>query len=268
LSKACIKRLEALAARLGRASGPAPVLTGLDAVTGPFYRLRRGTGGTPVKKIIQIGVTGSEYLSYKLLEPFQDELKQLDKTEYEKLRDWILNHKFSFAIHIWKHEGHNFIIDGHQRLFTVKQLVEVEGYECPDLPVVVVDADSFDEAKRKVIAGASSFGKVTQQGLFDFAVNNNISYEEIVQISSFHEIDMDKLGLKFLDIVSSPTFGDVPAALDSSMESSSAGVKQVNLLFTADTHAEFMAHCERLSKVFETENVTDTVMEVLRDCAK
>jgi hypothetical protein len=104
---------------------------------------------------IKIAVEAKTTVPFDRLEPFQDDIKYLPKEEYEKARESILNNGFSFAVHVWKKDKHYYIIDGHQRVFTIRQMVEQEKFKCPPLPVALVGAKSFKEAKMKVLAGVS-----------------------------------------------------------------------------------------------------------------
>ena len=116
-----------------------------------------------MSKSVRIECEGAATLPFSTLEEFQGDLKTLSTRNYRRLKKDILELGFSFPISIWRNGG-NKIIDGHQRLRTVRQMVK-EGYECPLLPVNWVEAKDEVEAKRKVLAGASQFGEMTVEGL-------------------------------------------------------------------------------------------------------
>lgn len=212
---------------------------------------------------IKIAVGGETYLPHSALEPFQGELKFLAKEQYEKLRNSIASLGFSFTVHVWQHEGHNYIIDGHQRVFTVRQMAEIEQWQVPDLPCNIVRADSFAEAKRKVLAGASQYGQVTDQGLLAFLEANDIPFDDVVATFSYPEVDFGDFAQKMLKI-DEPMVPDGPMEDAPEMKSGSDLVKQVQLFFTSETHLEFMQKVEVLGKHYNTENVTDTILEVVR----
>lgn len=208
-------------------------------------------------KTIKVAVEAKKTLPLGKLEPFQQDIKTLSKEQYEKLRTNILKNGFSFAVHVWQNKGKNYIIDGHQRIFAVKQLVDIEGYEMPPVPVAVVKAASFKEAKRKVLAGASLYGRVNQTALQEFLESNELDFESVVAQFDLPDINFGDFGI-FSDEASDKL--PPPQAQANGMPSSSEGVKQVQLFFTTEAHAEFMAQVEYLSKKFNTENLTDTVI--------
>lgn len=146
---------------------------------------------------IRITCQGAAYLPYTLLTPFQGELKTLSETNYKKLKKEILELGFSEPISVWPNEGTNYILNGHQRHRTVKQMVEVEGYECDRLPVNYIEAKDIKEAKRKVLALTSNYGKIDGQGLYQFMEEAEIPYLEVVESFDFTEINFDSFGQEF-----------------------------------------------------------------------
>lgn len=213
-------------------------------------------------KQIKIKVEGKMALPYGELIPFQNDLKTLDKERYERLRASILKEGICFTKHVWPNEGKYFLIDGHQTIFVVKQMVEAEGFEVGNIPVSIIHADSFREAKRKVLAGASVYGRMTEKSIFDFLNDADLNFEDIAGEFDFPDIDLDDLAGKFFD----EEAGSLPPpdlnAPD--MPSSSNQVKQIQLLFNAGSHEEFLVKAQALASVYKTENLTDTVMEAIR----
>lgn len=115
-------------------------------------------------KTIKIKGKGATTLKYTELTPFQDDLKDLPKDEYESLRKEIIEVGFTYSIDVWAHDGINHIEDGHQRLRVIKQMVEVEGWTCPPLPVSYVYPKDEKEARRVLLSGASVYGRMTVEG--------------------------------------------------------------------------------------------------------
>ena len=120
-------------------------------------------------KTIQIAVQLKDRLSIDLLKPLQGDLKVLSDENYAKLKAEILADGFSFAIHVWEDEAKNtiYILDGHQRYETLKRMKK-EGYKVPEVPVVFVDAEDIEHAKRKLAAAASQYGTFNQDGAEKF----------------------------------------------------------------------------------------------------
>jgi hypothetical protein len=219
---------------------------------------------------IKISVRGAETVALNQLVPFQGDLKTLEREQYEHLRNVIVKMGFSFTVHVWKSGGKVYIIDGHQRITAVKTMVEKEGFACPPIPVSVIEAKDFAEAKRKVLAGASQYGKVSKKGLFDFLKANDIPFDDIVANFDFPEINFGNFGAEFFpkgtdgkDINSS-----TPPAPNSDPKMGSDGVRQVQLFFDAKSHDEFLVKANALLAHYKKTNITDTVMECVREIHK
>ncbi len=142
-------------------------------------------------KTILIKCEGAATLPLDSLEPFQGDFKRLEKANAERLKYEILVDGFSDPFNIWRNRKHYWIIDGHQRRLVLLDLRE-EGYEIPELPVVWVEADSFEQAKRKVLAQASQYGEVEREGLRKL---------------------MDEAELKTLDLLRDFRFPEIPPNL-------------------------------------------------------
>lgn len=143
------------------------------------------------KKQITIACQGAHALDLDEFTELQGELKSLSTDNYAKLRDEILTDGFSFTPHVWHNGGKNYIVDGHQRLRTVRQMVEKEGYFCPPIPVSYVMAENLNHAKRKVLAAASQYGVIERQGLYEFMTGAEITLAEVDTSFRLPEIDME-----------------------------------------------------------------------------
>lgn len=122
------------------------------------------------------------------LREFQGNLKDLSDENYAKAKKSILDLGFSFAIHAWENDGKYYILDGHQRLRTMLKMVE-EGYAVPPMPTVLVEADNFKQAKKKVLAGTSQYGQITGQGLYEFISESGLDWRDVVRDNRFPEIE-------------------------------------------------------------------------------
>lgn len=116
-------------------------------------------------KTIKVAVKTDSTLNIDQLVPLQGDLKTLSKENYEKLKTEILEDGFSFAIHVWEDVRENkiYILDGHQRHATLTKMKK-EGYSLPAVPVLFVDAENIDHAKKKLAAAASQYGQFNQAG--------------------------------------------------------------------------------------------------------
>jgi ParB-like chromosome segregation protein Spo0J len=142
-------------------------------------------------KQIRIECKGAIELDLFLLKEFQGDLKTLTTDNFERLRTEILTDGYSFTVHVWNSEGQWYILDGHQRVRVLKHLVQKEGYECPPLPCSIVIAKSYKEAKKKLLAAASAYGKVEDLGLGQFISDIDMDLEELRERYNFHEFNLD-----------------------------------------------------------------------------
>ena len=141
---------------------------------------------------ITFNVRASEYVALEELRPFQGELKKLSEENHNKLRTEIIEDGFNFAAHVWLCDGKHYILDGHQRIYTLKQLAK-EGYQfckpngdlLDGVPVNIVHATDINNAKRKVLQAVSQYGKLDDQGFKDFTI----------------DVDFDMAGFDFPDFV-------------------------------------------------------------------
>jgi len=156
--------------------------------------------GDKLDKTIRIAIGKLTPTSFTELHDFQGNLKELSDEDYEKIKKEIVETGFSFAPHAWKDPKRRklFLIDGHQRIKAVRRLVK-DGYKVGKIPTVIVEAKSYDEAKRKVLQGVSQYGKVTQQGLFDFTVDAKIDPKLMEMSFAIPGIDLPAFNLAYFE---------------------------------------------------------------------
>jgi hypothetical protein len=150
-------------------------------------------------KTIRIACQGHTTLDIDKLEAFQGDLKDLSKDNYNKLRKQILELGFSEPVSVWQHEGHNYLLNGHQRHRVLTEMRRAEKYDVPPIPVNLIDAENEHEAKKKILSLTSQFGEITSEGLFQFASLNNIDLPTIEDFR-FPEINMDNWKAEFFDM--------------------------------------------------------------------
>ncbi len=135
-------------------------------------------------------------MDLKDLTVFQGDLKSLSKKNYTKLKKEILELGYSSPIHFWVHNGKNYILDGTQRFRTLTEMTK-EGIPVPTLPMVKVEADSINEAKRKVLALTSQYGQMEKEGLYEFMSDSDLTVDEIAESFRFPEIDLKDFNEEF-----------------------------------------------------------------------
>lgn len=227
----------------------------------------QNTVGEAPKKQIMIRCLGHSSAELDAFQDFQGDLKSLGKTEFEQLRNEILNRGFSFPLSVWIHEGTAHLLDGHQRVRVLKRLRE-EGYEVPPIPFDAIEADSYSEAKGKLLAATSQYGKITEKGLGEFIQSAQLVNEPLTSRFSLPGVNLGKVidGLRG----ATPDEGDLGAGTqvrsdDPKVEKLPAShVRMVQLFFNEATHMEFLDLSARLDQYYGKGNMTDTVLEALR----
>jgi hypothetical protein len=110
------------------------------------------------------------------------------------------------------------------------------------------------------------YGKINEQGVFDFIGKNKLDFETIVSQFEIPGLDFADMAAKFDNMKFEADLPDADPV--GKMQSSSASVKQVQLFFEVDQYDEFMSKVSDLEAVYKTENVTDTVMGAVRAAHK
>jgi DNA modification methylase len=151
-----------------------------------------------MERTIRIACQGALTLPHSELVPFQGGLKSLGEEDYAKLKTEITERGFSEPISVWQSDGKNFILNGHQRLRTVQQMAQ-EGWEIPPLPVSLIFASSYKEAKHKCLSLASQYGKVEGDGLYEFIMDAELDPEMVFDSFRFPEIDFEDFKAEFFD---------------------------------------------------------------------
>ena len=151
-----------------------------------------------MSKQVKINCKGSRTVDLGDLRPFQGDLKSLTEANYIKLRGLIQSMGFSFPIFVWTDKEHeqSYILDGHQRVRTLQKMAD-EGYKIPKIPIADVAATSFKQAKEKLLAAASHFGRFEHQGLYEFVVENEFDASFLEENFDLPGIDLNKFNMDF-----------------------------------------------------------------------
>lgn len=148
-------------------------------------------------RIVEIKCKGSINLKIEDLNDFQGNLKDLSTESYEKLKKQMLELGFSEPISVWRNKDKWWILNGHQRLRTLKKM-KADGIIIPEIPASEIQAKDIKEAKKKVLALTSQYGQMTNEGLYEFLNEANIQFEEL-DVFRFPEIDMEDWAKEFLE---------------------------------------------------------------------
>lgn len=143
-------------------------------------------------------VRGGQVLPWDTLKTYQaNDLKENavkdDKTgeteykrEVQKLKNAIINKGFCFPFHIWA--DHQYIIDGAGRIKALTEL-QADGVTICDLPIVEIQADSYEQAKQLVLMASSEHGKTTKDSFAAFIKDMNL--DDIVDNINLPDVDLD-----------------------------------------------------------------------------
>ena len=127
--------------------------------------------------MIQIKCETKDSLPLEELTNLQGDLKTLSKENAEKLKKQIRDNGFIVPFFVWRNGETNYILDGHQRQDVLRQM-EADGEEIPErFPVVYVEADDMKDAKKKLLAINSQYGKMTEEGLFNFIEDIDFQFD-------------------------------------------------------------------------------------------
>lgn len=112
--------------------------------------------------LLKIRFDGTDYEKLEDLHDFQDGAKLMSNKELQCLQHELMTVGFISPVIVWQEKGKNYILDGHQRVEAVKDLVD-KGHllnPVPGLPVTRVHAESREEAKRMLLGLISQYGQI------------------------------------------------------------------------------------------------------------
>jgi len=136
---------------------------------------------------IEIQCEGSTTVTLDELKELQH-YKDLTDKAYDKARLSIINLGFSFPIFFWEDkDATKYIIDAHQRKRVLMRMRSEEGYIIPPLPAVRIFAKDKVEAKKKILAQESQYGKIQEEGLYEF-INEGGFELDSAEIETFIQI--------------------------------------------------------------------------------
>jgi hypothetical protein len=223
---------------------------------------------------IAIKCKGAGLLPVSDLVQFQGDLKILPNENYEKLKAEIIELGFSEPVSVWKDKKGKFnIINGHQRVKTVRRMVEEDGFQCKNLPVNYIEAESIKEARKKVLALTSQYGVMTEGGLFDYLTNGQLSVKDLTNFS-FPEINLDDFTVKYFgeQTVSDPLGvnreSDGGVFDRSEQQYSDSAIKQIVLFFDRDRYEEVLNKLEMLREKWDAQDFSEVVGKLIDEASR
>lgn len=223
-------------------------------------------------KTVSISCQAAASVPYTKIKSFQGELKSLSRESLAKLKTLVLKNGVTAPIHVWKSKGELFNLDGHQRCRLFGQL-EKDGWKIPPVPIVYVTAKDMKQAKQILLSNISQYGKIEGKGLYEFSIENGLTPEFMAEHFQLPNFDMPKFFDDFWE--KGTDLGDVsilkPVNEPQGQElarSASNSVRMVQLFFSNQTHPEFAQKASALGEFYGKDNLTDTVMEAIREAHK
>lgn len=110
-------------------------------------------------------------VDYRTIANLQGDLKTLSNENYHKIVHSLNKYGFFVPLYIWINPQTSklTLLDGHGRL---KVLIQENAYTEKGntlLPYLVVEADTIEQAKEKLLIISSQYHTITEQGLSDFS---------------------------------------------------------------------------------------------------
>lgn len=229
---------------------------------------------------IQIACSYSELLPVDAIDDFQGEkFKERGDAEYQGLKQEILTLHFSFPIFCWKdpEDGRAKSLDGMGRIGTVRRMLR-EGdvnpetkehieYSIAGFPVVWIAARDRAEAKRKLLAVNARYGKLTYAGVYEYAKEAGISFDEVARYD-LPDINMAELKVAYFD---EPKIEEPKREQDTDKTHvqfdayKNNPIKQVTLYFAGEDYRSILEDLEKLTKQMEAKDFSEVVWRLVKE---
>lgn len=103
------------------------------------------------------------------LTPFQGDLKKRTKRDINGLMTSISAEGLLMPFAVWQHDGVNHLLDGHGRLAALTELaLKDDTIATQQFPVLFIEADTEEQARKALLQITSSYGKINKQGAITF----------------------------------------------------------------------------------------------------
>lgn len=122
--------------------------------------------------MVKINCESTETLKLTDMTPFQGNLKKRTPQDILALKESILNEGLMMPFAVWKHDDKNYLLDGHGRREALTSIaLDNPNVLSMDFPVVYIEADTEDDARKALLQITSQYGKITKQGVKQFCVS-------------------------------------------------------------------------------------------------
>lgn len=195
----------------------------------------------------------------------QGALKMMTKENFEKLRGRILSKGIKHPPHVWMFDGKPHLIDGHGRIAVLRHMVEQEGYECPPIPAVEVEATSIEDAREEVLAASSNYNTMTKDGLHEYMELAGMEPSDLDEFA-LSEIDLPEFKMEFYEDPDNLP----PAERDEKQKVEfeayqNASIKQIVLYFAAEDYQKAVNGLDSLMSEWGLEDFSQVVWKLLNE---
>jgi hypothetical protein len=203
-----------------------------------------------------------EFIPWQDLKSFEfNNLKEKIR-DINNLKNNIVNNGFTSPFYMW-HE-HRYVIDGMGRQLALTEL-EAEGYEIPELPVVMIQTENKKEVLKIVMSINSKFGDITKES-FDEFIKNDFEMEELKQLQET-ELSLNHLNLVLEDFISEDIDYSIldNEELEKQIENLADGVKKaIQIEFNPSDYERAYELCKyaRNKKVYIGEHLINKLQDI------
>lgn len=115
--------------------------------------------------MIKVNCESKDSLKLTEMEPFQGKLKKRTPQDIEALSNSLVAEGMMMPFVIWRNGDKKYLLDGHGRKEALVRLaVEDPKVLEADWPVIYVDAEDEDAARKALLQITSQYGKITKIG--------------------------------------------------------------------------------------------------------
>ena len=119
--------------------------------------------------MIKIMCQTPEVIRLGKLTPFQGDLKRRTSKDVMSLANSIKDEGLLMPFAVWRHEGVHSLLDGHGRYQALTELaLQDNEIATQDFPLIYIEAETEEQAKKSLLQITSSYGKITKEGAIKF----------------------------------------------------------------------------------------------------
>jgi len=135
------------------------------------------------QRLIKVLCQGADLIDVFQFKPIYYDLKQCKKKSFKQFQLAIMTMGYFMPTVIWADKNNQklWIIDGHIRNTIIRMLIEKENYKLQQLdgtidtrvPVVFLNCDTMEQAKKMHLLGDSQYGRIIHEGFNEYIHDPN-----------------------------------------------------------------------------------------------